>query len=216
MQFIVSNRQTCISIDDDFWKRAFTFAAKELQIEYHCANVICAFIEMNMERNVINPGVMTLGATIPCDDGIFFYVVATEAHPAPQFAGIGMPDRNQGQMVRTFFHEMTHVKQFLTGELIQKARHRKWKGEKWDNREYSFAPWEVEARAFADKAYDKFQVREVNRVMQDDSVHAYHPSIVQLCFMFPKDEVFHLTQKVCKDRERRALLSSERDWLLSA
>ena len=68
-----------------------------------------------------------------------------------------------GQMIKTFFHEMTHVKQHLVGELIDKPRHRMWKGEKWDNKLYSDAPWEVEARTFSDVAYYKFLRCEVNR-----------------------------------------------------
>jgi hypothetical protein len=50
--------------------------------------------------------------------------------------------------------------------------------------------------------------------MQDEDVHAYHPSVTQLRFMFPQEEVFRLTQNVYKERERQARLSSGRDWLL--
>jgi hypothetical protein len=212
MQFTIHNKQNTASIDEEFWKRAFAYAAKELQIEYHSAEVHCLFIEMEMERTVkLNGGAMILGATALLPVGAGFYVVATSGHSFPQFAGIGVDDHNQGQMIKTFFHEMTHVKQLLVGELIVRPRHRKWKGEKWDNREYSFAPWEVEANAFSDKAYAKFQEREINRVMQDATVHAYHPAVMQLCAMFPKDEVFGLTQKVHEERERQALLSSGRN-----
>ena len=52
--------------------------------------------------------------------------------------------------------------------------------------------------------------------MCGEGVNAYHPSVTWLHSVFPKDEVFCLTQEVHKERERQALLSSGRDWLLVA
>jgi hypothetical protein len=211
MKFTIGNKQTTVSIDEDFWKRAFNFAARELQIEHHCAEVDCLFIPMEAERKIKFTGAMSLGATGLAKDGAWFYVVATPGANFLERTFISGNPRNYSQMVKTFFHEMTHVKQLLMGELILKPRCWMWKGEKWDRREYSFAPWEVEAQTFADKAYAKFQQGEVSRVMRDDDVHAYHPSVMQLCHMFPKEEVLCLTQEVYKERERQALLSSGRD-----
>jgi hypothetical protein len=106
-----------------------------------------------------------------------------------------------GRMVMAFFHEMTHVKQLLMRELIVKPRHQVWKGEKWDRREYSFAPWEEEARAFADKAYNNFLRREVTCLMADGTVHAYDPAITKLLAMFPVDDVYRITQELHRERE---------------
>jgi hypothetical protein len=206
MKFTICNKQNAVSIDEDFWKRAFNYAARELQIEHHRAEVGCLFIPMYLERKVKFEGGFSLGAAGLLNDGAMFYVISSTG-----LASTGLA--STGQMLKTFFHEMTHVKQLLMRELIQKPRHLVWKGEKWNKREYAFAPWEEEANAFSDKSYPKFLRREVNRLMQDESVHAYHPAVKQLCLMFPQDEVFHLTQGVYKERERQALLSSDRDWL---
>jgi hypothetical protein len=204
MKFTICNKQNAVTIDEAFWKRAFNYAATELQIEHLFANVGCFFIPMDFERKVKFKGGFSFGSTGLWNDGVAFYVVTS----------MPLTPSDNGRMVKTFFHEMTHVKQLLISELIQKPRHRIWKGEKWDNGEYSFAPWEVEARAFSDKSYDKFLHREVSRVMQDENVHAYHPSVQQLWLVFPQDEVFRVPQNVHKQRERQALLSSGRDWLL--
>jgi hypothetical protein len=202
MKFTICNKQNAVSIDEDFWKRAFNYAATELGIEHHRAEVACFFIPMEAERG-IKFKMFSLGATGLTYEGAMFYVVSTTPPTAADFL-FEHQESNNGRMVKTFFHEMTHVKQLLMGELIPKQRRRYliWKGEKWDNREYSYAPWEVEAAAFSEKAYQQFMQREVNRVMQDENVHAYHPSVRQLCLMFSEDEVFHLTQGVYKERER--------------
>jgi hypothetical protein len=156
MKFTIHNKQKAASIDESFWKRAFNYAATELQIEHLCAEVHCFFIEMKTEREVKFKGGLSLGATGLVEGGAWFYVVSTPGMECPHFPDRDLAIRassssNRSQMVKTFFHEMTHVKQLLIGELILKPRYWRWKGEKWDRREYSFAPWEVEAQTFSDK-----------------------------------------------------------------
>jgi hypothetical protein len=191
MKFTIHNRQKAVSIDDDFWKRAFNYAANELQIGCLHAEVHCVFIEMDMERKTrFKKGTAILGATNVIEGGAMLYVVASDQmDPKVQYIrrGLGLHDRlkSSGQMVTTFFHEMTHVKQLLVEELIVKPRCVMWKGEKWDKREYSFAPWEVEAQTFSDKAYDKFLQREVNRVMQDEEVSCVSSGCDEVVFYIP-------------------------------
>ncbi len=219
MKFTIYNKQNAVSIDEDFWKRAFNYAARELQIEHHHAMVECVFIPVNFER-MVKFKTFSLGATDLTEQGAWFYVVTDvpiSANVRAVQAIVADHQRsNEGRMVKTFFHEMAHVKQLLMRELINKPRSIVWKNEKWGRREYAFAPWEQEANTFADRSYDKFLRLEVNRVMQDENVHAYHPAVRQLCVMFSQDEVFRLIQELHKERERQALLSSGRDWLLVA
>jgi hypothetical protein len=200
MKFKIQNMQEAVPIDEVFWNRAFNYASRELQIEHHCARVDCYFIPLDLERKVKFKH-FNLGATEVTEHGAMFYVVTAKS-------------LTNGSMVKTFFHEMTHVKQLLMRELIQKTRHRVWKGEKWDRREYAFAPWEMEANTFSDNAYETFLRREVTRVMAKESVHAYHPYITKLRSMFPEEEVFRLTQELHRDRERQAIVSSPRDWIM--
>lgn len=47
-------------------------------------------------------------------------------------------------------HEMVHVKQYVTGELIDQGSHSNWKGSihkeyEANSEEYFFSPWEIEA-----------------------------------------------------------------------
>ena len=47
-------------------------------------------------------------------------------------------------------HEMVHVKQYVTGDLVDHGTHCSWKGKNYkeyqaDSDEYYFSPWEVEA-----------------------------------------------------------------------
>jgi hypothetical protein len=198
MKFTIHNKQTTVLIDTTFWNRAFTYAAKELQIEHHHAQVDCFFIPLPMERKV-KFKYFTLGATGLTDVGVMFYVV-TAANLV-----------SEGRMVKTFFHEMTHVKQFIMGELINKPRSFVWKGEKWDKREYAFAPWEMEADTFSERSYERFLRREVTRRMQDESVNAYHVSVLDLRFVFPQDDVFRLTQELHREREMSQVVTNQQD-----
>jgi len=202
MKFIIHiNKHTVVPIDKVFWERAFNYAARELEIEHHRANVDCFFIPLDFER-MVKFKHFSLGATGLTERGAMFYVVAG-AQLAPA-----------GQIVKTFFHELTHVKQLLMGELIEKRRMFVWKGEKWNKREYAFAPWEQEANAFSDRSYDRFLRREVRRLMEEENKHAYDVRAA-LHGVFPDDDVFRLTQELHRERDKRApAVSSERDWLM--
>lgn len=206
MKFTIHiNKHTVISIDEVFWKRAFNYAARQLNIEHHHATVDCFFIPIDFEK-MVKFKYFSLGATSLTEQGAVFYVV-TAAHLALT-----------GQMVKTFFHELTHVKQLLMGELVakRKARSIVWKGEKWDKREYAFAPWEAEANTFSDKSYDRFLRREVTRIMADENAHAYDVHAA-LRGVFPQDDVFQVTRGLHREREKCApAASSERDWLMLA
>jgi hypothetical protein len=202
MNFKVFNNQKLVPISEAFWTSAFDYASRELQIEHHRADVVCAFIPTDLERKVKFKH-FALGATDLHQGGAWFYICT------------GAPV--EGYMVKTFFHEMTHVKQLLMGELIVKPRSYVWKTEKWDKREYSFSPWEIEANEFSKKSYKCFLRREVTRRMQDKNVSAYHPSIRELRSVFAQEDVFRLTRELHREREKQALVaSSSRDWLMMA
>jgi len=189
---VPTNEQTAV------WDRAFQHAARELQIQHHHAKVDCFLIPRPVERKVKFKH-FTFGKTSLVGNkkgqitGVMFYVVA-QAAPF---------------MIKTFFHETTHVKQLLMEELTMNRRNILWKpygskepAEKWDKREYSFAPWEEQANAFSEKAYTAFLRREVTRQMKDESVHAYHVAAA-LRFIFPQEDVFRVTQELHRDREER-------------
>lgn len=184
MKFTIYNKQNVVFIDEEFWKRAFNYAARELQIEYHHAEIDCYFGPVAMGINKKFKGVFKLGFVVEYQKGPVIFLVA-------------IPDlMKTGQMVKTFFHEMTYTKQYLNEELIDKPRHRVWKGEKWPNKEYSDAPWEVEANACSDKFYAKFLAQEVTRAMRKDA-NAYQ-SVMRLHSVFPAEEV----HRCMKDREQ--------------
>src|SRR5438874_1629019 len=87
-------------------------------------------------------------------------------------------------------------------DLINKPRSTIWKGEKWSNRrEYSFAPWEIEANERADQLYEGFLRREVIQAMGENA-NAYTTAHA-LRFAFPLDDVFRHTQELHRERERR-------------
>jgi hypothetical protein len=130
MNFEIVNGQEQFPIDEAFWKRAFNHGARELEIGHFHASVICCFVVPKAERKIKFTQVFNAGSTGSFEWGACFYVTS--------------PGIEAGQMVRTFFHETTHVKQYLMRELINKPRSKYtiWKGEKWDRKEYAFAPWE--------------------------------------------------------------------------
>jgi hypothetical protein len=189
IQFAIHNKQDAVHIDESLWTRAFNYAVKKLQIEYHRAMIDCFFVRKDIER-IIKFKHFSAGASSATQKGAMFYVVAESF-------------LTDGSMVKTFFHEMMHVKQLVMGELKVTPHRLYWKKEIWDRHEYSFAPWEEQARAFADTAYDKFLRQKVTRLMADDNVHAYDPSITKLQKMFPVDDVYRITQEVHRELENR-------------
>lgn len=62
----------------------------------------------------------------------------------------GSPQEGEDEALAVLAHEMVHVKQYSTGELVDKGKYCLWKGTKFDefepnSEEYFFSPWEVEA-----------------------------------------------------------------------
>ena len=189
MKFTVYNEQQEVPIAETLWRRAFHYAAGELQIEHHHAHVACFFLPAAAERKMKFKHAFTAGASGLAKDGAVFFVIASK-------------DLEGGRMIKTFFHELTHVKQLLMSELIAKrtARSIEWKGEKWDKQEYAFAPWEIEANAWSAKFYESFLRQEVSRIMKDANNHAYHVRSA-LRLVFPDDDLFRLTQELHRERE---------------
>lgn len=64
---------------------------------------------------------------------------------------------NDQRMVRTIFHEMTHVKQWACDELEFGTHADKFKGKTYKRVDYWNAPWEVEARKAEKKILAKWK-----------------------------------------------------------
>lgn len=69
-----------------------------------------------------------------------YYIIALDA-------GAGEDEEDPMSVLA---HEMVHVKQYVTGELVDKGKHCLWKGAKFEefepnSEDYFFSPWEVEA-----------------------------------------------------------------------
>jgi hypothetical protein len=56
----------------------------------------------------------------------------------------------------TLFHELTHVKQYVKGELKDRRSHKYWKNEDISNIEYDNDPSEVEARDMEEILYCQY------------------------------------------------------------
>jgi hypothetical protein len=54
------------------------------------------------------------------------------------------PKQSKNELIRTIFHEMVHVKQYVVGDLSHENSDNLWKGEVVDL-PYSDRPWEKEA-----------------------------------------------------------------------
>jgi hypothetical protein len=185
MIFKLVNKQSDVPVDESFWGRAFNYAARELEIEHFAAGVGCIFIPF--ARTKTQPA--DVGGTYSCEYGAVFYVKAQQGDKRMAvLRTFGEPYASDGRMVRTFFHEMAHVKQLLQMELVTKPRSRIWKGQKWNKKEYSFAPWEVEAEEWEEKLYRSFLRREVKRQMQHPDANAYTVASA-LGYVFPQDDV---------------------------
>jgi hypothetical protein len=75
------------------------------------------------------------------------------------------------QVLRSFFHELTHAAQMLRGDLQVHDKKAYWRGvnypEPSNQQEYEALPWEVEARAQADRIMAKFQAKEALTIPSD-------------------------------------------------
>lgn len=66
-------------------------------------------------------------------------------------------DLDNADLLRTLFHEMTHVKQYAKKELVYKTNYNLWKGRKYKDLENEWnRPWEIEARKYEKLIYNKF------------------------------------------------------------
>ena len=185
----IANEQQGIAIDEPIWQRAFAYAARELEIEGFATEVWCAFIRFGVPK--IQP--IAVGSTGQFKDGRYFFcVMAVEKDiRVPR----GLPrEGDLGEMIKTFFHELVHVKQCLKSELVVKSRYNLWKGQKWGKREYSFAPWEQEAVEGENRLYQGFLKYEVKRRMREPGANAY--TVAEELLIFPKDDIFQVTATI--------------------
>jgi len=66
---------------------------------------------------------------------------------------------NEAELLKTIFHEMTHVKQFINDGLRFKQKRAMFQEESYTLEvadDYWFSPWEMEARAMETPLYNKF------------------------------------------------------------
>ena len=125
---------------------AYEWAGKELGIDIHSEHAKCVLILDGAE--------WCSGWTILTKN--FKFVVAVS----------GWTDEWE-DVLETLFHEMTHLRQYLTGDLVDvKADVCEWKGKEYSgdwseahesNSEYWNAPWEVEAREKGAKLLKKWK-----------------------------------------------------------
>lgn len=64
---------------------------------------------------------------------------------------------SQAEIIRTLFHELVHVKQYIDGRL-ENCVPQRWMGIEMDE-EYEQRPWEIEAFALEEKMMDQFYGR---------------------------------------------------------
>ena len=69
------------------------------------------------------------------------------------------PTKPRTEMIKTFFHEMVHVKQYIKGELVSGIGKRpsRWKGKEVD-KSYFESPWEIEAFEHELIMFDIFKI----------------------------------------------------------
>ncbi len=63
---------------------------------------------------------------------------------------------DESEYLRTLFHELVHVKQFVRGELKDKRSKKYWKDEDISDIEYDNDPSEIEALQMEDLLYESF------------------------------------------------------------
>jgi|TARA_B100001964_G_scaffold96418_1_gene108030 predicted metallopeptidase len=63
---------------------------------------------------------------------------------------------DESEYLRTLFHELVHVKQFVRGELKDKRSKKYWKDEDISDIEYNNDPSEIEALQMEDLLYESF------------------------------------------------------------
>ena len=76
------------------------------------------------------------------------------------------PRQHINDVITTFFHELAHIKQFLTGSLLFKQNVWYWYKEKYaltsDYQLYLDLPWEIGARNYARKTTQQYNLKFKN------------------------------------------------------
>jgi hypothetical protein len=65
------------------------------------------------------------------------------------------------EYLRVLFHELTHVKQFVKGELKDRRSKRYWKNKDISDIEYDNDPSEIEAREMEEVLYEEYTKTQV-------------------------------------------------------
>lgn len=120
-----------ILCEDDDYVEAAQFYASKLNIP---SDTIIA-IGLYKELDVAGYCIFREDSTMP------YYMIGLD---------VGCEDEDGEDPISVLAHEMVHVKQYVTGELVDKGKHCLWKGKKFeefeaDSEQYFFSPWEVEA-----------------------------------------------------------------------
>jgi len=61
------------------------------------------------------------------------------------------------ELIKTLCHEMVHVQQYITGELVEERCERIWKGVDHTDVNYVDCPWEIEAYKMEEILYKSFE-----------------------------------------------------------
>lgn len=65
------------------------------------------------------------------------------------------------EAIRTLFHELVHVKQYVEGRLVTEGEVNRWEGIVWIDK-YENLPWEVEAFKLEEEIMNSFTERTKN------------------------------------------------------
>jgi hypothetical protein len=65
------------------------------------------------------------------------------------------PELNEEQFLRTLFHELCHIHQYISGRLVHDGMNSIWDGVLYTC-EYSKLPWEIDAYKWEDKLFGEF------------------------------------------------------------
>lgn len=120
-----------IICEDDDYVEAAQFYAEKLNIPSDTIIAIGLYQEMAVAGYCIRRE----------ENEIPYYMIALDISPE---------EEGEDDPLAVLAHEMVHVKQYATGELVDRGKHCLWKGKKFDefeanSAEYFFSPWEVEA-----------------------------------------------------------------------
>lgn len=119
-----------IICEDDDYVDAAQFYAEQLNIPSDTIIAIGLYQELPVAGYCIRKDT----------NEIPYYIIALDA----------APQEGEDDPLAVLAHEMVHVKQYATGELVDKGKYCLWKGKKFEEfeantAEYFFSPWEVEA-----------------------------------------------------------------------